>query len=186
MNWAPIWCGIVDSSLWDEPDHVVKIFLTMLALKGPDHIVRKSAYQLKHHSRKTEAEVLDALRILSEPDTRRMEQQEFDGRRIEMVEGGWLVLNGEKYRSMVQKEMKRARDVKSQANWRARQAGKPIPYPSIRAKRREPTPLEAKEIAKKLAASVDANKTAHIATEEWIRSEGMLEEPEELNGGDAP
>ncbi len=47
-------------------------------------------------------QVEDGLRILSEPDTVRP-GQENEGRRIERVEDGWLVLNGDKY----QKEMMR-------------------------------------------------------------------------------
>lgn len=119
-TWAPLWNGIVDSSIWDEPDFVVKVFLTLLALKDADHIVRLNAYQLGKRSRKTELEVLDALKVLSAPDTRRLEPQPFDGRRIEAVEDGWLILNGEKYRSMVSLEMKRARNRRSQAAFRTK------------------------------------------------------------------
>lgn len=129
MNtWAPLWSGIVESSLWDEPDYVVKVFMTMLAVKDADHIVRFNAYQLARKARKTEAEVLDALKVLSSPDKRRIEKQAFDGRRIKSVVEGWLVLNGDKYRSMVQLEMTRARNRRAQAAYRARQnAGKPLP-----------------------------------------------------------
>jgi hypothetical protein len=119
-TWAPLWSGIVDSSLWDEPDHVCKVFLTMMAVKDADHIVRFSAYQIAKKSRKTEAEVLDALRILSSPDTKRLEPQEFEGRRIKSVEEGWLILNGEKYRSKISLEMKRARNRRAQAVFRER------------------------------------------------------------------
>ena len=131
-TWAPLWNGIVESSLWDEPDYVVKIFLTMIAIKDADHIVRSTAYQLARKARKTEQEVLDALKVLSSPDKKRMEKQEFEGRRIKSVEEGWLVLNGEKYREMVSLEMKRARNRRAQAAWRERQKrgnlrGTPLP-----------------------------------------------------------
>lgn len=119
-TWAPLWSGIVDSSIWDEPDSVCKIFLTMLALKDADHIYRGNAYNLARQARKTEVEVLDALKMLSSPDTKRVEPQPFDGRRIEAVEEGWLILNGDKYRSLVQLEMKRARNRKAQAVFRAK------------------------------------------------------------------
>lgn len=122
MNtWAPLWNGIVDSSIWDEPDYVIKIFLTMMAIKDMDHVVRFSAYQIGRKSRKDEQEVLDALKILSSPDKRRKEKQQFDGRRIKAVEEGWLILNGEKYRALVSLEMKRARDRKAQKKFREKQ-----------------------------------------------------------------
>ena len=122
MNtWAPLWSGIVDSSLWDEPDYVCKVFLTMLAIKDADHVVRLSAYQLGKRARKTEVEVLDALKILSSPDTKRVEKQEFEGRRIQSVEDGWKVLNGEKFRDLVRKEAEKARNRRSQQAYRERQ-----------------------------------------------------------------
>ena len=64
-SWAPLWSGIVDSSIWDEPDYVVKVFLTMMALKDSDHIVRLTAYQISKRAKKDELEVLDALKILN-------------------------------------------------------------------------------------------------------------------------
>lgn len=133
-SWSPLWSGIVDSSIWCEPDHVRIIFVTMLALKDADHIYRGTAFQLSRRANKTEAEVLDALKILSAPDTRRAENQEFEGRRIEAVEEGWLILNGEKYRQLVSIEMKRARNRRAQAAFRERQkaAGKyPVPNPGL-------------------------------------------------------
>lgn len=100
---------IVDSSLWSEPDYVCKVFVTMLALKDSDDVCRYNAYQLAQRSHKKEDEVLDALKILASPDKRRIEPQEHEGRRIKPVEDGWLILNGVKYREMVQVEMRRAR-----------------------------------------------------------------------------
>jgi hypothetical protein len=99
--YTPIFSKIVDSSLWDEPDYVVKVFLTMLAKKDRDFIVRGNAYNISCWSRKTEAETLDALKILSAPDKRRLEPQPFEGRRIERVEDGWLILNGKYYQDLM-------------------------------------------------------------------------------------
>lgn len=91
----------MDSSLWTEDDTTIKVFLTMLALKDRDHVVRNNAFGIATRAHKTEAEVLRSLEILSAPDTRRIEPQEHEGRRIEKVEDGWLILNGEKYRDMI-------------------------------------------------------------------------------------
>lgn len=76
--------------------------------------------------------VLDALKVMSSPDKRRVGQPH-EGRRIAAVDGGWVFLNGEAYRDEVKKIMKRARDARAQANYRARKAGKPLPYPSARS-----------------------------------------------------
>lgn len=120
-TWSPLWSSIVKSSLWREPDSVMKVFLTMLALKDEDHIYRGSAFNLADDSKKTELEVLEALQILASPDRLRIEKQEFEGRRIRAVEDGWLILNGEKYREMIQMEMRRLRNRRAQAAHRERQ-----------------------------------------------------------------
>lgn len=73
----------------------------MLAKRNADNIVRGSAYQIGTWARKTEAETLEALKVLSSPDTKRLEPQKFEGRRIEKVEGGWLILNGEHYQEVM-------------------------------------------------------------------------------------
>lgn len=99
--YTPISSKIVDSSLWCEEDYVIKIFLTMAVKKDGDQVVRGSAFNIAQWSKKTEAEVLEALKILSSPDTKRLEPQPFDGRRIEKVEGGWLILNGKHYQDLM-------------------------------------------------------------------------------------
>ena len=112
---------IVDSSIWDEDDSVCKVFITMMALKDADHIVRLTAYQIGRRCRKSEQEVMDALLILASPDKRRVEPQEFDGRRIKKVDDGWLMLNGEKYKRLAQEESRKAKNRRSIAAFRLRQ-----------------------------------------------------------------
>ncbi len=120
-SWSPLWSVIVDSSLWDEPDWIVKIFVTMLAKKDSDHIYRGTAYQLHKDSRKTEVEVLEALKVLSSPDTLRQEAQPYEGRRVKAVPEGWLILNGEVYRDMVATEMRRRSNARAQEKFRKKQ-----------------------------------------------------------------
>lgn len=148
-GWAPLWNTIVDSSLWMEDDTVVKVFLTMLALKDADHVFRGSAFSLARKAYKTEEEVLRAWQVLSMPDKLRKEKQDFDGRRIEAVEEGWLILNGEKYREMVQKEMKRSNDRKAARAYRQRQKV------AKNAALKQPLPPSAAERAYSNGADID-------------------------------
>ncbi len=163
MNaWAPLWNGLVDSSIWEEPDHVFRVFIAMLTLKDMDHIVRPfDSYKFARRIHMEVGQVLDALKVLSSPDRLRSDQ-EFEGRRIQAVEEGWLILNGAKYRDAVQLEMRRTRNRKAQANYRARKAGKPVPYPS--SKNQPNSNLENKKDLIRVAL---ANSDAHqkIASE---------------------
>ena len=103
------------------------LFTSMLAVKDADFVVRLDAYKLSRRAKMKETEVIEGLRILSSPDTKRITPQPYDGRRIKEVADGWFILNGEKYRQMISEEMKKARNRKSQAAWRERQKGKPLP-----------------------------------------------------------
>lgn len=99
--------SIVDSSLWTEPYFVRVLFVTMMALKDKDFIVRRSAFAIAQRAHMTEAEVLKGLKILSSPDKRRLEPQAWDGRRLQKVEEGWLILNGRKYREIIGAQKRR-------------------------------------------------------------------------------
>ncbi len=130
MNtYAAIFSKIVDSSLWDEPDYVVKVFITLLAKKDKDQVVRANAYMIGRWARKTEKETLDALRVLSSPDKKRLEPQEHEGRRVQKVEDGWLVLNGQMYQDLMVEVNRRAGKAKAEAERRIRlklAQGKPL------------------------------------------------------------
>lgn len=109
MRYAPLYSEIADSSLWDEPYHVRILFVTMMAKKQADQIVYGDEYRLKKWANlNSMEEVNDALRVLESPDKLRPGQR-FQGRRIERVDGGWLILNGEKYEELMQKINERAR-----------------------------------------------------------------------------
>lgn len=128
-RYCPIFSDIVDSSIWDEEDFVVKVFITMLAKMDRDFVVRGTAYNISKWSRKTEIEVLNALKILSSPDKKRLEPQPHEGRRIEKTQDGyWLILNGKKY----QEEMQRINRREYQRQWAE----------SRRNKKSTPSPLE--------------------------------------------
>lgn len=109
MNtWSPLFSSVVESSLWDEPLHVRVLFMTLLALKEQDQVVRKNEYQLRRAANIEGVQVAEALKILSRPDRKRP-NQEHEGRRIKEVADGWLILNGELY----EKQMRRV----SKAIW---------------------------------------------------------------------
>jgi uncharacterized phage protein (TIGR02220 family) len=124
MNtWTPLWSKVVDSSIWMEDKNTRILFVTMLAIKDRDHVVRYSAFELSRKANLTEQEVMDALEVLKQPDTRRLEPQEFEGRRIERVKDGWLMLNGEKYRKAIQELYRREYKRTKQAEYREKENG---------------------------------------------------------------
>ena len=73
------------------------VWITMLAAMGSDYMVRASTGGLAHQARVSREDCERALEVLSSPDSD-SRSTENEGRRILRVEGGFLILNGGKYR----------------------------------------------------------------------------------------
>ena len=97
MGYTKLFSDIVMSTIWREPDHVRLVWITMLALRDRWHTVQASVPGLADAARVSLESCRDAIKILSSPDPD-SRTKDFDGRRIEETEGGWLILNGEKFR----------------------------------------------------------------------------------------
>lgn len=173
-SWSPLADGIVDSSIWEEEDHVFRVFIGMLSIKGPDHVVRMDSYKLSRRLHMEHPVVLDALRVLSSPDTKRLGQPH-EGRRLQAVEGGWLFLNGEAYREQVRLIMKRARDARAQANYRARKAGKPVPYPIRKRAAPEEVAEAHEEVKRTTINSSEAEAENLVAMRRLDELQGSVE-----------
>jgi len=126
-TWSPLFAKIVESSLWSESDLVCKIFITLLAKKDCNQTVQASAYTIGQWAHKSEAEALQALKILSEPDRHRIEPQPYEGRRIQKIAGGWLILNGQMYEDLMRKISRRIYKAKKEREYRAMKRGGPLP-----------------------------------------------------------
>lgn len=89
--------ALTASSIWNEPDSVRIVWVTMLSLADKDGNVKGSVVGLAHLARKTIPETRAALDILEAPDpySGRREQE---GRRVVAFEGGWHLVNHAFYR----------------------------------------------------------------------------------------
>ena len=97
---------IVTSTIWCENHTLRIVWVTMLALKNQDHIVEGSVPGLAAMARVSVQECEEALVKLKSPDPH-SRTKTFDGRRIEEVDGGWKILNGEKYRAKMNADERR-------------------------------------------------------------------------------
>lgn len=78
----------------------------MLALADKNGIVEASVPGLSDISRVTMEQCEEALQKLAMPDPY-SRSQDYEGRRVQAVDGGWLLLNYVKYRGMLSAERKR-------------------------------------------------------------------------------
>lgn len=91
-------CGIVDSTIWCAPDDVFRTWIAMLAKSDASGYVRVAIPAMAKLVGVTIERMEEISNILSEPDPY-SRTQEHEGRRVEIVEGGWQILNYTKYRN---------------------------------------------------------------------------------------
>ena len=119
-GYTKLFGSIVASTIWREDDKTRIVWITLLALSDKDGYVAGSIPGLADLARVTIPECEQALEKLQRPD-RYSRSPEHDGRRVEVVDGGWLVLNRAKYRDMGWQEDRRERDRVRQQRHRERQ-----------------------------------------------------------------
>jgi hypothetical protein len=111
-GYTKLFNSILTSTVWREPAATKLCWITLLALKDRDGIAEGSIPGLAHLAGVSidEAEAAIAKFLAPDPYSR---SQEHEGRRIEPVDGGWRVLNHDKYRDKLSAE-----DIKERARIR--------------------------------------------------------------------
>jgi len=89
---------IIRSSIWDEPPEIRCVWITMLAVKDADGYVRGTPSSLQRMSNVGMEHVHKALQIF-EADDLASHTPDHDGKRIESVPGGWVILNHDLYKA---------------------------------------------------------------------------------------
>jgi hypothetical protein len=101
LMYNKIFTKILDSSIWLESEATRIVWVTMLAAMDEDGFVQMAS--LPNLARRANVSVeaaASAVHVLESPDPNSSNPLN-EGRRIERVDGGWLVLNAGEYRSIV-------------------------------------------------------------------------------------
>lgn len=117
--YVKIFEDILDSSIWEENLATRIVWLTMLIMADEEGVVRASTSGIRRRAVVSAEDLKVALEILSSPDID-SKNQEYAGRRIEKIDGGWLVLNYKTYREIRTK--KQLADAERQRRHRANKA----------------------------------------------------------------
>jgi hypothetical protein len=92
---------ILDSSIWLAPDPQRIVWITLIAAMDRHGIAEFAcAENLALRARVDLEATKKAIEAFESPDPYGP-NQENEGRRIERIDGGWLILNAEKYRKLV-------------------------------------------------------------------------------------
>jgi hypothetical protein len=97
MSFAKLDSGIIKSSLWAEPPETRVLWVTMLAMKDENGFVSTSRSGLLRAANIPQDKFEEAIKTIESPDPD-SRTPEHDGIRAEKIDGGWVILNHEKYR----------------------------------------------------------------------------------------
>jgi len=118
-GYTKLFSSILDSTVWLEDGPTRLVWIAMLAMVNRDGCVEAPIPGLAARARVTLAECEAALAKFMAPDPY-SRSTEFEGRRIERVDGGWRLLNARKYREKMSKEDRRERDAARKREERGR------------------------------------------------------------------
>lgn len=104
--------SIIRSSIWRESKETRLVWITLLAIKDKYGCVRSSMWALARDAGVSEEECREAIRVLEGPDPDSATRDN-DGRRIQPMEGGWLILNHQLWQDRINK----AKRLQQQAAW---------------------------------------------------------------------
>jgi len=105
-GYTKLFGSIITSTIWREDKETKILWITMLALKNKNGIVEGSIPGLADMARLNLNETIKALKVLSEPDEY-SRTQDHEGRRIQAIDGGWIVLNHDKWRDKMNADERR-------------------------------------------------------------------------------
>lgn len=130
-----LWNQILDSSVWDYNAATRVVWITMLAMKNRDGFVKSTFSGLVRNANVSVEECRVALGIFLSPDDESSSKND-GGRRIREVEGGWFIINHEKYQysseekreywRRVKAEHRRKAELKKKGRLRVSKKGTPL------------------------------------------------------------
>lgn len=134
-GYAKLFSDIVDSSIWDEDPFTRVVWVTLLALSDQDGFVRGSPGWLAAKARVSLEQCISALEKFKAPDPS-SRTADFEGRRVEQLEDGWLILNYVRFRDRLSSDSKAVRTRERVRRHRER-------YQALRNAQRVTSPVSA-------------------------------------------
>jgi hypothetical protein len=113
-----LFAKILDSSIWLEADQTRIVWMTLLAAMDEDGFAPFACVDnLAHRARVPLEAAKEAIKAFESPDENSGDPDN-EGRRVEKVPGGWLVLNAPKYRDIVTRAVQQQRTRERVARFR--------------------------------------------------------------------
>ena len=129
-SYTKLFASITESTVWSEPLAVRVVWVTMLAMVDRYGRVWGSVPGLARRANVTLQECQQALECFLAPDPH-SRTPDHDGRRIAPIDGGWRLLNYEKYRELQDEEAQKERNAERQRRFRERQKAAEVPCGTV-------------------------------------------------------
>lgn len=100
-GYTKLMSSIVKSSIWDEDDATVRVWIGLLALSDAVGFIEGSPTGIARIVNVPMDKFAEAIRKFTSPDPM-SKTKDFDGRRIEVMDSGYKIINYIKYREMYQ------------------------------------------------------------------------------------
>lgn len=118
-----LFAKILDSSIWLESDTTRIVWFTLLAAMDQDGFAQFASIPNLAHRARVGMEATEAAVKCLEGTDEHSSDPDNEGRRIEKVPGGWMVLNSEKYQKIVTRQIAREKGRERVAKHRAKKRG---------------------------------------------------------------
>jgi hypothetical protein len=112
--------GIVYSTVWMQSHDTLRAWIALLVLADATGLVRSSVPALAHLCFIKPDRMREIIQSFEDPDPD-SRIQDYEGRKIQAIEGGWLILNYLRYRNLCQR--KPGSHAERQAKYRGRKKG---------------------------------------------------------------
>lgn len=119
-NYTKLFNSIVTSTIWTEDDKTRIVWITMLAISDQNGEVHASIPGLARLAGVSVEDAEKAINCFLGPD-KYSRTEDFEGRRIVKISGGWELLNHTKYRKMASKEDAKEANAERQRRFRDRE-----------------------------------------------------------------
>ena len=120
QTFVKLFSSITDSTIWAEPDRTRLVWITLLAMADAQGCIWASIPGLANRARVPVEDCRTALDTFLTPD-RDSRTPDNEGRRIEIIDGGWRLLNYTRFREMKNEEARKASKREYMRRWRRSQ-----------------------------------------------------------------
>ena len=149
--------SILKSSIWFESYETKIVWITLLAMADRNGNIWATPRAISHDALVPLPETLDALKKFQEPDPE-SRSEEYEGRRLEVIPGGFHLLNYDRVRNTRDAEIRREQEREASRRYRERHQESHHPSSSVII-RHQNHPASAQE-----EAEVDKDKPKYIVS----------------------